>query len=164
MQLRHSQTKGGRPACPVDPAHRVHGNGRYQRLKSPDGNEMISVPCWNCTGCSLSFSVLPDGVLPYRAISTEQLESELDSAFCGKDSPQQTENEKGCLKRALHSFIQNTPSLADALGQIIKTIHPSAAQLWKELRELAGTLRKILLYLADPFKVSLLGMYQCLRF
>jgi hypothetical protein len=162
MQLRQSQLKGDRPVCPTDPTHIVHGNGGYQRFKDPDGNELIHVPCWNCTGCSYSFSVLPDDVVPYRAISTDQLESELESEYYGKDPPQRTENEKGCLNRAVQSFINNIPFLTKILGQTVKTTRPSAAELWKELRRL-GDLTKILLYLAEHFKTSLLKNYRCLK-
>jgi hypothetical protein len=100
--------------------------------------------------------------MPYRSISTDQLESELESEYCGKDPPQRTENEKGCLNRAQQSFINNIPFLTKILGQIVKTTHPSAAELWKELRRL-GDLKKILLYLAAHFKTSLLKDYRCLK-
>ena len=164
MQLRQSQLKEGRPICPSDSNHRVHAHGRYERNKTPDDVETFEVPRFICTQCGLTFSVLPDDVVPYRPISTQLLESGLDCAFLDKDPPPLTENEKGCLKRACQSFIQNIPFLTDTLGQIIKTTHPSAAQLWQELRELSGTMSEILLYLAALFKVSLLGMYRCLTF
>ena len=163
MQFRQSQLKGDRPVCPADPDHIVHGNGGYLRFKNTDGNETIYVHCWNCTGCSLSFSVLPDDVVPYRPISTGQLESELESEFYGKDPPPRTENEKGCLNRARQSFINNIPFLTKILGQTLKTSRPSAAGLWKELRRLGG-LKEILLYLATHFKTSLLKDYRCLKF
>jgi len=162
MQFRQSQLKGDRPVCPADPNHIVHGNGRYQRRRKPDGDEQVFVACWNCTECSHSFSVLPDDMVPYRPISTGQLESELESAFCGKDPPHRTENEKGCLNRARKSFIINIPFLTKLLGQVIKTTRPSAAELWKELRKL-GDLKEILLYLATHFKTSLLKTYRCLK-
>jgi len=101
--------------------------------------------------------------MPYRSISTDQLESELESEYCGKDPLQRTENEKGCLNRALQSFIINIPFLTKVLGQTVKTTCPSAAELWKELRRL-GDLKKILLYLAEHFKTSLLKNYRCLKF
>ncbi len=162
MQFRQSQLNGDRPVCPADPTHIVHGNGGYQRFKDPDGNEMIHVPCWNCTGCSNTFSVLPDDAIPYRPISTGLLESELEGSFSGKDPPPRTEKEKGCLIRALQSFVKNIPSLAEKLGQIVKTTSLTAAKLWKELCVL-GDMQGILLYLAKYFKTSLLRDYCCLK-
>jgi hypothetical protein len=162
MQFRQSQLKGDRPVCPADANHKVHGNGGYTRRKHPDGEELIYVPCWNCTQCPLSFSVLPDDAVPYRPITTDQLESALECAFSGKDPPRRTEKEKGCLNRALQSFIINIPFLANKLGQILKRIRPSAAELWQELRQL-GDMRRILSYLAEHFKTSLLKDYGCVK-
>lgn len=162
MQLRQSQLEGDRPVCPTDVNHVVHGNGGYTRRKKPDGDEIIYVPCWNCTQCSNSFSVLPDDAVPYRPISTSLLESALECTLNGRDPPQRTEKEKGCLNRALQSFIINIPFLANKLGQMIKVIRPSAAELWQELREL-GDMNQILGYLAEHFKTSLLKNYRCLQ-
>ncbi len=161
MQLRQSQLKGERSVCPEDPNHAVHGNGSYLRLKNPDGDEKIRVPCWNCTECSNSFSVLPDDAVPYRSLSVGLLESGLDAAISGNDPPKLSENEKGCLKRACRSFFQNIPFLTNILGQIVKTTRPSAAELWQELRE-PGELKASHLYLAENFKTSLLKDYHCL--
>lgn len=162
MQFRRSQLKGDRPVCPTDATHVVHGNGSYTRNKNPEGTEKIRVPCWNCTQCSHSFSVLPDDAVPYRPISTDLLESAFECAFSGKDPPPQREKEKGCLNRAVQSFINYTPFLSDKLGQIIKLIRPSAATLWLELRQLGDT-KRILCYLAEHFKTSLLKDYRCLK-
>lgn len=101
-------------------------------------------------------------MVPYRPISTDQLESKLESAFSGKDPPPRTEKEKGCLNRALRCFIKNIPFLTRVLGQIVETTRPSAAVLWKQLRRL-GNLKEILLDLAVNFKTSLLKDYRCLK-
>ena len=80
----------------------------------------------------------------------------------GRAPPKVTENERGCLKRAQSRFLQRIPSLTEVLGQMIKTVSPSATQLWVQLRKL-GKLSDILLFLAEKFKTSLLGDYRCLR-
>lgn len=162
MQFRQSQLKGDRPVCPTDSKHIVHGNGSYTRRRNPDGDEEIRVPCWNCTQCSNSFSVLPDDMVPYRPIRASLLESGLNCELNGLDPPERTEKEKGCLNRAVQSFITNTPFLANKLGQMIKLIRPSAAELWQELRGL-GDMTRILGDLAEYFKTSLLKNYRCLH-
>lgn len=162
MQFRAAQLTGDRPVCPSDPNHIVHAHGSYQRAKTPDAKESIIVLRWICTQCSYTFTVIPDDAIPYRPVSTELLEKGFESAFSGKDPPPLSENEKGCLKRALQSFMTNIPFLTNILGQIVETIRPTAAKLWQELRKL-GDMKAILLYLAQHFKVSLLKDYRCLK-
>jgi hypothetical protein len=162
MQFRAAQLTGDRPVCPSDPNHIVHAHGSYERAKTPDGTEPIIVLRWICTQCSYTFTVIPDNAIPYRPVSTDLLEKGFESAFSGKDPPSLSENEKGCLKRAIQSFLINIPFLTNTLGQIVETTHPSAAMLWRELRKL-GDMKEILLYLAHHFKVSLLKDYRCLK-
>ena len=64
--------------------------------------------------------------------------------------------------RALERFHQRIPSLTEVLGQMINVLSPTATQLWVRLRKL-GKLTEILRLLAEDFKTSLLGHYQCLR-
>lgn len=162
MQFRAAQLTGDRPVCPSDPTHIVHAHGSYERAKTPDEKEPIIVRRFNCTQCSYTFTVIPDDAIPYRPVSTALLEKGFESAFSGKDPPPLSEKEKGCLKRAIQSFMKNIPFLTNILGQIVETTRPSAAGLWKELRKL-GDLKTILLYLARHFKTSLLKDYRCLK-
>lgn len=162
MQFRAAQLTGDRPVCPSDPNHIVHAHGSYERAKTPDAKESVIVLRWNCTQCSYTFTVIPDDAIPYRPVSTDLLEKGFESAFCGKDPPPLSENEKGCLKRAVQSFMKNIPFLTNILGQTVETIRPSAAELWKELRR-KGDMKAILLYLARHFKISLLKDYCCLK-
>jgi hypothetical protein len=162
MQLRQSSVGGGRPKCPVDPAHRVHSHGGYKRHSKADGEEKERVPRWFCTvGCG-TISVLPDTLLPYRPVGTDLLEKWFDAEYMGRGPPVATENERGCLKRALTRFLQRIPSLTEVLGQMIRVASPSATQLWGQLRKL-GKLGDILHFLAEKFKTSLLGDYRCLH-
>jgi len=162
MQFRAAQLTGDRPVCPSDPNHIVHAHGSYERAKTPDGKESIIVLRWNCTQCSYTFTVIPDDAIPYRPVSTDLLEKGFEHAFFDKDPPLLSENEKGCLKRAVRSFMINIPFLTNTLGQIVETTRLSAAMLWKELRKL-GDMQAILLYLAQHFKISLLKDYRCLK-
>ena len=161
MQIRASTIRGDRPACPVDPEHRIHGHGSYSRNSKADGAEKETVERWRCTAGCCTISVLPDACLPYRPVGCDLLEAWLDAEFMGRDPPSVTENERGCLKRAHERFLQRIPSLTEVLGQMIKHVSPTATQLWAQLRKL-GKLTSILRFLAEEFKTSLLGDYLCL--
>ncbi len=163
MQIRQSSIRGDRPECPVDPSHRVHVHATYRRYKKADGSDKETVSRWLCTAGCGTISVLQDARLPYRLIGVDLLEEWLDAVFIeGRAPPKATENEKGCLERAVARFLQRIPSLTEVLGQMINAVSPTATQLWVQLRKL-GKLRKILRFLAEEFKTSLLGNYRCLR-
>lgn len=146
----------------MDPTHRMHYNGSYDRYAGADGAEKEKIPRWRCTAGCGTVSVLPDKFLPYRPVGVGLLEKWLDAAFMGRGPPEVTENERGCLKRAMKRFLQRIPSLSEVLGQMIEKVSPTATQLWVQLRKL-GELREILRFLAEKFKTSLLGDYQCLH-
>ncbi len=163
MQVRRSSIRGDRPECPVNPSHRVHVLATYKRYSKADGIGKETVPRWRCTAGCGTISVLPDERLPYRPVGVDLLEEWFDAEFMeGRAPPQVTENEKGCLKRALTRFLQRIPSLTEVLGQMIPVLSPTVTQLWVQLRKL-GELRDILRFLAEKFKTSLLGDYECLQ-
>jgi hypothetical protein len=107
--------------------------------------------------------VLPEHFLPYRAVSVPLVQKHFDAlANPGQvKEPLATEKEKGCLKRAWARFKQRVAPLKAKLGQMIRSVKPSAAQLWNQLRR-ESNLPVILLQLARPFHTSLLGDYLCL--
>ena len=162
MQVRQSSVRGDRPECPVDPTHRVHSNGSYKRYAKADGAEKEKIARWVCTAGCGTISVLPDAMLPYRPVAAGLVTKWFDAIFMGRAPPVVTENEKGCMKRALTRFLQRIPSLTEVLGQITKELSPTGTQLWAQLRKL-GKLRDILRFLAESFKTSLLGNYRCLQ-
>lgn len=163
MQVRQSSILGDRPACPLDPRHRVHAHGSYKRYAKVDGTQKESLSRWRCTSGCGTISVLADTRLPYRAIGVDLFERWFDSLFIeGRGPPMVTEKEKGCMDRAVTRFIQRIPSLTVVLGQMIGVISPTASQLWIGIRKL-GKLREILRLLAEDFKTSFLGDYRCLR-
>lgn len=162
MQVRQSSVRGGRPECPIDRTHRVHSHGGYKRYGKADGTDKERVPRWLCVVCGGTISVLPDTLLPYRPVGADLLEEWFDADFMGRAPPKVTENEKGCLERALTRFLQRIPSLTEVLGQMIEILSPTATHLWVRLRKL-GKLTEILRFLAEKFKTSLLGDYRCLQ-
>lgn len=164
MQVRASSFKGDRPPCPVDPHHPVDRHGAYGRYANCDDAEQENIERFLCRPCGHTISVLPDRKLPYRAVPVPLLEKHFDAlANPGQiPEPPATQNEKGCLKRAWARFQQRVAPLIATLGQMIRSVKPSAAQLWNQLRR-HSNLPTILLELAQPFNTSLLHDYLCLQ-
>jgi hypothetical protein len=163
MQIRASSFRGDRPPCPLNPNHKVHVHGPYDRYANCDDEQKEDIPRFLCVPCGRTISVLPEHFLPYRPVSAPLIEKHLDAqANPGQtEEPPATEKEKGCLKRAWARFKQRVSSLTARLGQMIRPVKPTAAQLWNQLRR-KSNLAAILLRLARSFNTSLLGDYLCL--
>jgi len=172
MQLRRSSVKADRPVCPVEGKHPVHRHGSYPRHKEPTGEEKETVDRFLCVPCGRTMSVLDDERLPYRTVLLTRLERWMDWRFNGAPQlPAVGERERGCLQRAVACFVRNSPSLVEALGQIVRHVRADAGALWRTLRRL-GDLRRTLRELQTKIKFpasgqrrrgfSLLGAYVCL--
>ncbi|SRR5258708_30647632 len=163
MQIRMSSFIGDRPPCPADPNHKVDYHGTYERYANCNDQQKQAIDRFLCRPCGRTISVLPDHVLPYRAVAVPLVQQCFDAqAHPGQAlAPPTTEKEKGCLKRAWARFKQRVAPLKARLGQIVQAVKPSAAQLWNQLRR-GSNLPVILLQLAKPFNTSLLGHYLCL--
>jgi len=162
MQVRQSSLVGDRPFCPQAREHRVHSHGCYCRYAEADGQSLVRISRWVCVVCGGTISVLPDEMLPYRAVDAGTVMKWFDAILAGRSPPPVTEKERGCLERSLQAFTQHIPALTQALGQIIRIITPSAVQLWTQLRR-GRNLGDILRFLADDFKTSLMRDYRCLH-
>ena len=162
MQIRASSLKGDRPACPLNPDHKVHVHGPYDRFANCDDEEKEDILRFLCVPCGHTISVLPDHFLPYRAVGVALVEKHFDAQANPSQAPTPaTQKEKGCLKRAWARFKQRVAPLSATLGQMIRPVKPTAAQLWKQLRR-KSNLAVILRELAQPFNTSLLYDYLCL--
>lgn len=167
MQVRRSSFKGDRPPCLVDPDHPVDRHGIYERCADCNDNDRKEpIDRFLCRRCGRTISVLPDHFLPYRAASASLVQKHFDAQANPGEAkeppkPPTTEKEKGCLKRAWARFKQRVAPLKATLGQMIRSVKPSAAQLWNQLRH-RSNLEAILLQLAQPFNTSLLHDYLCL--
>ena len=162
MQVRQSSFMGDRPGCPINPRHRIHRHGDYERYANCNDAQEQAIPRFLCVPCRHTISVLPDLRLPYRPISVPQVQANFDARANDTAPPPATENEKGCLARAWHSFIGRVNVLTAVLGQMIRLVKPNATWLWKQLRQ-QDNLQAILLRLAGCFNSSLLKDYKCLR-
>ena len=74
MQIRASSFRGDRPACPLNPNHKVHVHGPYDRYANCDDEQKEDVPRFLCVPCGRTISVLPDHFLPYRAVAVPLVE------------------------------------------------------------------------------------------
>ena len=163
VQIRASSFQGDRPACPLNPNHRVHVHGPYERYANCNDEQKEDIPRFLCVPCGHTISVLPDHFLPYRAPAVALVEQHFDAQANPDQTPEApaTEKEKGCLKRAWARFQQRVAPLCATLGQMIRPVKPTATQLWNHLRR-HSNLAAILLQLAHPFNTSLLHDYRCL--
>jgi hypothetical protein len=148
----------------VDKNHKIHRHDSYQRYGNCDYENPVRVAILRflCLRCGNTISVLPDDLLPYRAVPVPLVEKHFDALANETPPPPATEMEKGCLKRAWASFSGRIEPLIALLGQMISRVKPCAAKLWSEMRRW-GNLPAILLRLAEPFKTSLLRDYLCLK-
>jgi hypothetical protein len=162
MQIRASSFHGDRPPCPLDSNHTVHKHGHYERYANCNDATLLKICLFLCVRCRRTLGVLPDEVLPYRAIGTLLVQQHFDAQAQGQTAPAATEKETGCLKRAWTRFQERVKPLTVVLGQMIEPFQPGATQLWDQLRRW-GNLPAILRQLARLFKTSLLHDYLCLR-
>jgi hypothetical protein len=164
MQMRAAALKGDRPSCPLDPKHKVHRHGPYERYANCNDAQKDDIPRFLCVPCERTISVLPNHFLPYRPVPVPLVQKYFDAqADSTRPLPSATEKEKGCLKRAWNHFGRRIAALAVVLGQMLQIrAFALPKPFWLALRRL-GNLPGILLRLAKPFNTSLLHDYLCLR-
>ncbi len=180
MQIRHGSIPAhSLPSCPFEHARGagrcLQRHGYYERYAHPESARTVRILRLLCKFTGKTLSILPDGMLPYRAIGVRALQDHFDvlSGLAGPgparkdemdalDGPAQSETLRAGLRRAWLRFgcARRAASLTNFFGQrLARSASPAA--LWKAIRDTAGELAQILLELAREGK-SLLGDYQCL--
>ena len=164
--------EGTRPCagrqCPQCGGEQVlHKHGCYWRWRNVDGAERERVQRYLCPRCGHTWSVVPAGMMPYRSLEVRRFEQLADEWFGltdgGARPPPATENEHGCIRRALKKLSKRIPLLCGFLGQRMPVLDGTdTGGFWRALRELGST-EGILVALARDFKSSLLGCYRSLR-
>lgn len=156
--------------CPCDCPGTVHRHGTYERFADPAGakdqEEEESIQRYLCYFCGLSFSVLPPHRLPYRPIRAERLQAEFDKrAGIQTQSldPPPRAAEAGCLQRAWSVLTKRVATLKDAFGQLISKPVSDGTSFWTSLRQSFDSVSKMLCFLSEHHRISLLGNYRCLR-
>lgn len=162
MQIRASSFQGAKPPCPLDPTHRVHAHGSYQRFADFATAATLMVFRFLCARCGFTLSVLPANRLPYRRLTTPQIETDFDARAADLPPPAATELETAALTRAWQALARHRALLSNLLGQLLPAALTTPAALWQHLRRW-GSLADILHRLATPFHTSLCGHYRCLQ-
>jgi hypothetical protein len=144
----------------------VHRHGCYERYAGPEGTLKESIQRYLCRPCGLTFSVLPSHRLPYRPIRAERLQGDFDQRAGiqtqGLDPPPRIV-EAGCLRRAWSALTKRVATLSDTFGQLVSSTVSDGASLWASLRQSFNSVPKMLCFLAEHHRISLLGNYRCLR-
>lgn len=146
----------------------VHCHGCYERYAEadPDVSARESIQRYLCPPCGLTFSVLPSHRLPYRAVRAERLQAEFDKRAGiqtqGLDPPPRVV-EAGCLGRAWSVLTARVATLKGAFGQLVSSTVSDGASFWASLRRSFDSVPKMLCFLSEHHRISLLGNYRCLR-
>lgn len=119
-----------------------------------------------CPSCDLTISVLEPHRLPYRAIRAERLAGDFDQRAGiqtqGLDPPPRVV-EAGGLRRAWSALSARVTVLQEAFGQLIEDAVSEVAPLWRSLRLAMDSVPRMLRFLSEHHRISLLGNYRCLR-
>jgi hypothetical protein len=156
--------------CPCGCPGTVHRHGTYERFANPRGSdseqEEESIQRYLCYFCGLTFSVLPPHRLPYRPIGAERLQGDFDQRAGiqtqGLDPPPGAV-EADSLQRAWSVLTKRVVTLKDAFGQLISKPVSDGASLWANLRQSFDSVSKMLCFLSEHHRISLLGEYRCLQ-
>jgi hypothetical protein len=71
--------------------------------------------------------------------------------------------EAGCLQRAWSALTKRVDILKGAFGQLVDSTVTDGTSLWISLRQSFDSVAKMLCFLAEHHRISLLGNYRCLR-
>jgi len=117
-------------------------------------------------GCYWSFSVLLPHRLPYRPVRAERLQADFDQRAGiqtqGLDPPPHVV-EAGCLQRAWSALTQRITTLKEAFGQLVSSTFSDGPSFWVSLRQSFDSVAKMLCFLTEHHRISLLGNYRCLQ-
>ena len=127
---------------------------------------MVKVQRYRCSRCGRTWSVIPSGMMPYRSLEVGRFEQLADERFglagAGARPPPATENENGCIRRAMQKLSKRIPFLCGLFGQQLPVFaNTDICRFWRAMRELGPT-RNTLVRLARGFKTSLLVCYRSL--
>ena len=151
--------------CPRGCPGTVHAHGCYERYADAQGSLKEKIRRFLCRPCGVTFSVLPSHRLPYRSIRADRLQGDFDKRAgiqAQSLDPPPRPAEAGCLQRAWSAFSARVSCLSEAFGQLVEC-KPVPASLWKGLRQSMNSLSKMLCFLSEHHRISLLANYHCLR-
>jgi hypothetical protein len=152
--------------CPCGCPGKVHRHGCYERYADPEETLKEKIQRYLCGPCGGTFSVLPSHRLPYRSVRAERLQGYFDQRAGiqahGLDAPPRVV-EAGCLRRAWSALTARVTTLKEAFGQLVSSAVSEGASFWASLRQSFSSVPKMLSFLSEHHRISLLGNYRCLR-
>jgi hypothetical protein len=143
----------------------MHRHGKFKRIGSDGLPTMLQR--YRCPRCLRTCSILKDGMLPYRRISAEELQSCLDNPQQSQAKTESPKLPKPVLSAAKR-FHERTRWLVMLMGPGLSRLPLGLAsgefsqRLWEALRGHYGDAAIILRVLASSFRTSLLHDYRCL--
>lgn len=144
----------------------VHRHGCYERYTDPEGTLKERIQRYLCLPCGQTFSVLAPHRLPYRPVRVDRLQASFDQRAeiqtQGLDPPPSVV-EAGCLQRAWSALTARVATLKEAFGQLVSSSVSDEASFWSNLRQSFDSVPKMLCFLSEHHRISLLGNYRCLR-
>jgi hypothetical protein len=144
----------------------VHRHGCYQRYDGPEETLKEKIQRYLCPPCGLTFSVLPSHRLPYRSLRAERLQGDFDKRAGiqtqGLDPPPRVV-EAECLQRAWSALTHRVATLKEAFGQLVSSTASDGLSFWRSLRQSFDSVAKMLCFLSQHHRISLLGNYRCLQ-
>lgn len=165
IQFRKDELNGKRPVCPYGCLGIVHRHGYYERFAGPQETLKERIQRYLCRPCGLTFSVLPPHRLPYRSVCAKRLQAHFDQRAGiqtqGLDPPPRVV-EAGCLQRAWSAFSARVTTLKEAFGQLVSSTVSDGVSFWASLRQAFDSVPKMLCFLSEHHRISLLGDYRCL--
>lgn len=173
MQVYEVSLEVGERPCPgrecpqCGGCARLQKHGFYFRWRGVDGAQPVKVERYLCPRCRHTWSVIPEGMIPYRSMEVGRLEELVDThlGWTGGDArpPPATEKENGCIRRSIKNLSKRIPYLCGLFGQQLPVFaNTDICGFWRALRELGPTMATMV-RLAREFKTSLLGSYRSLR-
>ena len=159
VQIRQGDICGLAPRCrSCLGTRKMHRHGR-----SPRKGLAAGLQRYRCPWCHATVSVLEEGMLPYRKITTAELEQCLDDP--GSLARTAPPSRRRILRDAVRSFHRHLPQLRVRLGALlgIRSVESPLDQAWRNLRLLFGGIEEILGVLASTFGTSLLRSYRNLE-
>ena len=155
-----------RPVCPCGCGGPVDRHGCYERNADPEGTLKERIQRYLSRACGLTFSVLPPHRLPYRSIRVGRLQADFDQRAGiqtqSLDPPPRAVEADG-LQRAWSVLTKRVSILQDAFGQLMAKTVSDGASLWANLRQSFDSVPKMLCFLSEHHRISLLGNYRCLQ-
>ena len=152
--------------CPCGCPGTVHRHGCYERYADPEETLKERIQRYRHPACGLTFAVLPPHRLPYRAVRAERLQADFDQRAGiqtkGLDPPPRVV-EAGCLQRAWSVLTARVKTLKEAFGQLVWSTVSDGASFWSSLRQSFSSAAKMLCFLSEHHRISLLGNYRCLQ-